>query len=186
MPTHLSDPPLTPAITSPGIVFSFHDYCVFSQAVYLGLPEMLVEACTLHQGKTWSNYDRFHARAPLPAMVTEFGDTTNEIVLAGTLTAPIAACWAGTTGTTRVGRTCSRAHGASQLVRTYPQATAGVPRTLSYDTETGCSGSRTSRGPRRAHGHLRVRPPVPERLSRGSHRRTRHLGARCPARAGGG
>ena len=144
IPTHLGEPPLTPAITTPGIVFSFHDYCSFSEAsIYLGLPKDLVGACDLQHDIDFGHYDAFEARTGLPALITEFGGTQDASVIARTLPRADARFlgwqywhYASSFGpnpspdpfTGDLGR---------QLVRTYPQATAGIPLAMTYDASNG-------------------------------------------------
>ncbi|MFC7449416.1 cellulase family glycosylhydrolase [Rhodococcus daqingensis] len=143
MPTNLANPPATPAISDPNIVFAPHDYCIPSQlAIYLRLPEALRAGCELQQENTWRNIDAFTARAGIPTVVTEFGDG-DPTVLSSTLARADARFigWQywhyssifGPTGRPdpflgEVGR---------QLVRTYPQATAGQPVQLRFNPEGG-------------------------------------------------
>ncbi|GAA2785963.1 cellulase family glycosylhydrolase [Saccharopolyspora taberi] len=143
MPTHLAEPPLTPAIDDEQVAFSFHDYCVASQsAIYLGMPEELIGLCPVQHDLTWGHADAFTGRTGLPALVTEFGDVDPEVL----------------------GHTLSRAddrftgwqywhyesitgpqpeedpflsEAGRQLVRTYPRATAGTPEAMDFDPATG-------------------------------------------------
>ncbi|SDY27956.1 endoglycoceramidase [Saccharopolyspora shandongensis] len=143
MPTHLAEPPLTPPIDDPNVAFSFHDYCIISQsAIYLGMPKELIGMCPLQHDITWGNADKFTERTGTPALLTEFGDNDPAVL----------------------GNSLSRAderfigwqywHYASisgpepeedpflgeagrQLVRTYPQATAGTPVSMNFDPANG-------------------------------------------------
>lgn len=143
MPTHLASPPPTPPITDDNVAFSFHDYCVASQAAtYLGMPEELVGLCPAQHEITWSHADAFLRRTRVPAMVTEFGDG-DPAVLRHTLTRAderfvgwhywhYASIFGSDPGTDpflgEIG---------AQLVRTYPRATAGTPMSTSFDPATG-------------------------------------------------
>ncbi|MDH6278891.1 cellulase family glycosylhydrolase [Prescottella agglutinans] len=138
MPTHLADPPRTPAITDPNIGFAPHDYCIPSQlAIYLGLPESLRSSCSAQQARTWDHIDSFTDRARIPTVVTEFGDG-DATVLANTLARADERFigwqyWHYSSTPTDpflgdVGR---------QLVRTYPQATAGEPGRMIFDSDNG-------------------------------------------------
>ena len=143
MPSHLAEPPKTPEISDDQVAFSFHDYCQASQsATYLGLPDAFVGMCPLQFDNTWSHADDFLDRTGIPAMVTEFGDNDPD-VLSGTLSraderfigwqywhySSIDGPDAGEDPFTGdIGR---------QLVRTYPQATAGTPESMSFDPDTG-------------------------------------------------
>src|SRR5699024_3485651 len=130
-------------ISDDQVAFPFHDYCQVSQsAIYLGLPDELIGLCPLQFDNTWRNADDFMDRTGLPAMVTEFGDTDPE-VLSGTLSraderfvgwqywhySSVAGPGSGEDPFTgKVG---------NQLVRTYPQATAGTPVDMEFDPDTG-------------------------------------------------
>ncbi|WP_037176420.1 endoglycoceramidase I [Rhodococcus sp. UNC363MFTsu5.1] len=143
MPTNLANPPATPAIGDPNIVFAPHDYCIPSQlAIYLDLPEALRAGCDLQQANTWRNIDVLTERADIPTVVTEFGDG-DPTVLASTLASADERFigwqywhYSSTFGPTdrpdpflgEVGK---------QLVRTYPQATAGVPGRLRFNSTGG-------------------------------------------------
>lgn len=137
MPTNLGK---NPPITSPDIVFAPHDYCIPSQlAIYLGLPEALRALCGPQQDKTWSNIDSFTHRADIPTLVTEFGDG-DPTVLHNTLTRADARFigwhywhYSSTAGgpdpfTGAIG---------TELVRTYPRATAGTPDGMIFDSTNG-------------------------------------------------
>ncbi|WP_019854164.1 cellulase family glycosylhydrolase [Actinopolyspora mortivallis] len=144
MPTHMADPPWTPPITDERVAFSFHDYCLASQAAtYLGLPEELVGACPAQHELTWSHADDFVARTNVPAMVTEFGDGDPR-VLANTLERADERFvgWHYWHYTSVVGSAEERGDPfggelGKQLVRTYPRATAGTPESMDFDPETG-------------------------------------------------
>ncbi|MFI5783022.1 cellulase family glycosylhydrolase [Nocardia sp. NPDC051570] len=144
IPTHIAEPPLTPALTDPSIVFSFHDYCTFNEAaIYLGLPPELIGLCDVQHDRTWSNYEAVAARTGIPALVTEFGGDARADTAARTLDRAdrhlVGWMWwhynsiDGPTAhpdpfTGDLGR---------QLVRTYPRATAGTPLSLTFDAKTG-------------------------------------------------
>ncbi|MGF7119945.1 cellulase family glycosylhydrolase [Rhodococcus sp. BE178] len=139
MPSNLANPPRTPALSDPDIVFAPHDYCIPSQlAIYLGLPEALRSLCVPQQDLTWSHIDAITARADIPTVVTEFGDG-DATVLRNTLARADERFigWQywhfGSNNVTDpflgdVGR---------QLVRTYPQATAGDPGRMIFDADNG-------------------------------------------------
>lgn len=143
MPTHLANPPMTPPVRDDDVAFSFHDYCIASQAAtYLGMPEQLVGLCDVQHDITWSHAEDFLERTGMPALVTEFGDGDPAVVrttlsradehLLGwqywhydsiTGPEPEPDPFTGTIG--------------RSLVRTYPQATAGTPESLEFDPDTG-------------------------------------------------
>ena len=55
-PSHLAEPPLTPAIDDPQVAFAFHDYCAFGElSTYLGSPPELQQTCDVHHAITWQN-----------------------------------------------------------------------------------------------------------------------------------
>ncbi|WP_182348377.1 cellulase family glycosylhydrolase [Tomitella gaofuii] len=141
-------------ITDAGIVFAPHDYCIPSQtSIYLsdsGGSADLTGLCPVQQDHTWANIDAFAARTRLPTVVTEFGDG-DPAVLGNTLrnaderfagwfywhysstrgagyTEPDPFAAPGPPGQASVGR---------HLVRTYPQATAGMPLSMDFDIESG-------------------------------------------------
>ncbi|MCL2533517.1 MAG: cellulase family glycosylhydrolase [Nocardiaceae bacterium] len=139
MPSNLFNPPKTPALSDPDVVFAPHDYCIPSQlAIYLGLPQALRTLCVPQQDLTWSNVDAITERAHIPTVVTEFGDG-DPTVLKNTLAraderfigwqywhysaAPQSDPFLGDVG--------------RQLVRTYPQATAGEPGRMGFDADNG-------------------------------------------------
>lgn len=132
MPSYLG----TAKIKSKNVVVAPHDYCIPSQlAIYLGLPEQLRGLCSAQQDLTWSHVDTVKRRANRPVVVTEFGDG-DATVLANTLKRADERFagwmyWHLSSGQ-RLGGDV-----AKQLVRTYPQATAGKPIALSYDPNTG-------------------------------------------------
>ncbi|APE38647.1 endoglycoceramidase [Nocardia mangyaensis] len=135
MPSHLGK---NPPITSPNIVFSPHDYCIPSQlAIYLGLPEELRALCPVQQDKTWSNIDSFTERTDIPTMVTEFGDG-DPTVLRNTVTRADERFigwhywhYSASDGDPFRGEL------GRELVRTYPQATAGTPDRMIFDSGNG-------------------------------------------------
>lgn len=143
MPTNLAKPPMTPPIDDPNVAFSFHDYCMISQsAIYLGLPKELVGLCSAQHDITWNNHDKFTERTGTPSLLTEFGDNDPE-VLANSLSRADERFtgwqywhYESVSGPqpekdpflSDVGR---------QLVRTYPQATAGTPESMDFDPDNG-------------------------------------------------
>ncbi|RMI30127.1 endoglycoceramidase I [Nocardia stercoris] len=140
MPTDLGT---NPSITSPGIAFAPHDYCIPSQlAIYDGLPAALSGLCSLQQGKTWANIDAFTKRVGIPTLVTEFGDG-DDSVLPNTLTHADDRFvgwqyWQYTTvfgSGPRVDPFLGPL--GRQVVRTYPQATSGTPGRMVFDPATG-------------------------------------------------
>ncbi|WP_051198817.1 cellulase family glycosylhydrolase [Gordonia shandongensis] len=131
-------------IRSSNVVFAPHDYCIASQlAIYLGLPEEFRALCTPQHDLTWRHLDDFRARTGRPALVTEFGDG-DPTVLNSTLTRADSRrvgwmYWhysSRYTGST-VGSDPLAGEAGRLLVRTYPQATAGRPESLSFDATTG-------------------------------------------------
>ncbi len=146
MPTNLGK---NPPITAPNIAFAPHDYCIPSQlAIYLGLPEFLRALCPPQQDKTWGNIDAFTARTQLPTLVTEFGDG-DATVVSNTLTRADARFigWQYWHYSSRFGAGGPKPDPFTgelgrQLVRTYPQATAGTPGRLAFDPANGDFGYR--------------------------------------------
>ncbi|WP_067531046.1 endoglycoceramidase I [Nocardia crassostreae] len=151
MPTNLGK---NPPITAPGIAFAPHDYCIPSQlAIYLGLPEFLRGLCPVRHDKTWSNIDAFTKRTRLPTLITEFGDGDPD-VLSNTLTRADERFigWQYWHYASRFGAGGPRPDPflgdiGRQVVRTYPQATAGTPERLSFDPATGDFGYRYTARP---------------------------------------
>nr|WP_232851875.1 cellulase family glycosylhydrolase [Nocardia acididurans] len=141
MPSNLGR---NPPITSPGIAFAPHDYCIPSQlAIYLGLPAFLRGLCSVQQDKTWGNIDSFSARTGIPTLVTEFGDG-DASVLAQTLRRADERFigWQYWHYASRFGAGGPRPDPflgelGWELVRTYPQATAGTPGRMIFDSATG-------------------------------------------------
>ncbi|MGW6702649.1 endoglycoceramidase I [Nocardia sp. NPDC055049] len=135
MPSHLGK---NPPITSPNIVFSPHDYCIPSQlAIYLGLPEELRALCPPQQDRTWSNIDAFADRTDIPTMVTEFGDGDPTVLRNTTTRADERFVgWHYWHYSARDGDPF-RGELGRELVRTYPQATAGIPDGMVFDSSTG-------------------------------------------------
>lgn len=142
MPTHLAEPPATPEIDDDQVAFSFHDYCQVSQsAIYLGLPDEFLGLCPAQFDNTWSHADEFLDRTGMPGMVTEFGDSDPD-VLSGTLSraddrftgwqywhySSIDGSDSDDPFTGAMGK---------QLVRTYAQATAGTPKQMSFNPDSG-------------------------------------------------
>ncbi len=145
VPSHLGNPPLTPAITDPQIGFAFHDYCAFGElSTYLGLPSELQQGCDLHHDLTWGNAAAFEARTGLPQLVTEFGNIDDATELERSLRRSDAtftgwqywhygAGFAPREASIEPFSPTQLRH----LVRTYPVATAGTPESLSFDPDTG-------------------------------------------------
>ncbi|WP_067722997.1 endoglycoceramidase I [Nocardia yamanashiensis] len=141
MPTNLGK---NPPITAPNIAFAPHDYCIPSQlAIYLGLPEALRALCGPQQDKTWGNIDAFTARTHLPTLVTEFGDG-DATVVSNTLTRADERFigWQYWHYSSRFGAGGPKGDPflgdlGRQLVRTYPQATAGTPGRMIFDAGNG-------------------------------------------------
>ncbi|NMM89758.1 endoglycoceramidase [Rhodococcus sp. SRB_17] len=143
MPSNLANPPKTPAIADDNIVFAPHDYCIPSQlAIYLGLPKELKALCSVTQGNTWGNIDAFTQRANIPTVVTEFGDG-DPSVLGNTLNQAderfigwqywhYSSIFGPKGGTDPFLKAIG-----DELVRTYPQATAGTPEGMKFDTANG-------------------------------------------------
>ncbi|QRY63283.1 cellulase family glycosylhydrolase [Gordonia sp. PDNC005] len=117
------------------VVIAPHDYCIPSQlAIYLGLPAGLRSLCSAQQGLTWTHVDEVFRRTGKPVVITEFGDV-DSTVLSQTLDRADKrfvgwTYWHYTSGQSLSGV-------ARQLVRTYPQATAGRPGAMTFDTSTG-------------------------------------------------
>ncbi|WP_452447162.1 endoglycoceramidase I [Nocardia rhizosphaerihabitans] len=135
MPSHLGK---NPPITSTDIVFSPHDYCIPSQlAIYLGLPEELRAVCPVQQDKTWSNIDSFTDRTDIPTMVTEFGDGDPTVLRNTTTRADERFIGWHYWHYRGNGGDPFRGDLGRELVRTYPQATAGTPDAMIFDSGTG-------------------------------------------------
>ncbi|TJZ79443.1 glycoside hydrolase family 5 protein [Rhodococcus oryzae] len=143
MPSYLGNPPRTPAITDPNIALSVHDYCIPSQmSIYGGVPDKAKMACPAQHELTWAHIDSLTSRTNRPALVTEFGD-----VDPNTLAATMFRADERFTGWQYwhyssifgPGGGADPFHGevGDQLVRTYPQATAGTPGTLKFNPEGG-------------------------------------------------
>ncbi|WP_405133638.1 cellulase family glycosylhydrolase [Nocardia sp. NBC_01388] len=141
MPTDLGE---NPPITAPDIAFAPHDYCIPSQlAIYLNLPAFLKGLCPPQQDKTWGNIDSFTARTHLPTLVTEFGDG-DPAVLSNTVSRADDRfiSWQYWHYSSSFGAGGPRPDPflgpiGQQLVRTYPQATAGTPGRMIFDPATG-------------------------------------------------
>ena len=144
-PTHLANPPLTPAVDDPQVGFAFHDYCAFGElSTYLGLPAELQQGCDLHHDLTWQNAATFRARTGWPQLVTEFGNIDDGTELERSLRRSDAtftgwqywhygAGFGPRAASTEPFTPTQLRH----LVRTYPVATAGEPGPLSFDPDTG-------------------------------------------------
>ncbi|WP_249353209.1 cellulase family glycosylhydrolase [Rhodococcus sp. Q] len=143
MPSNLGNPPHTPAITDPNIGLSVHDYCIPSQlSIYVGLPTGLVASCPAQHDKTWFNVDTLAARTGRPVLVTEFGDVDPDVLAATVARADERFIgwhyWHYRSKFGPGGGTDPFRGGVgSQLVRTYPQATAGIPGTLQFNPDGG-------------------------------------------------
>ena len=144
--SHIDEPPLTPRIAEHDIVFSFHDYCSFSEAsIYFGAPAGLKSACDTQQNIGYQNFDAFESHAHLPALLTEFGGTSDASVVARTMphVDRLFVGWqywhyASTFPPNAPARPDPfQGDLGRQLVRTYPRATAGIPQSMSYDPATG-------------------------------------------------
>ncbi|WP_232376232.1 endoglycoceramidase I [Amycolatopsis aidingensis] len=143
MPTHLAQPPLTPPLADDRVAFSFHDYCIPSQAaIYLGLPEQLRALCPAQQEITWANADAFLGRTGIPALLTEFGDGDPEVL--GATLEHADARFVGwqywhyqSVSGSEPGTDPFTGELGKELVRTYPRATAGTPSELSFDPANG-------------------------------------------------
>ena len=144
VPSMLGAPPLTPAITDSQIGFAFHDYCGFGElSTYLGTPKELQATCDTYHDLTWQHAADFQNRTGLPNLVTEFANSNDPVELNRTLRRADAnltgwQMWHYGSNTVRTdpGDPLSAVQ-RSQLVRTYPQATAGTPTALSFDATTG-------------------------------------------------
>ncbi|WP_018179384.1 endoglycoceramidase I [Jongsikchunia kroppenstedtii] len=132
----------------PNVVFAPHDYCIPSQlAIYLGLPQELRTACPLQHGVTWGNVNSLTARTHIPTVIGEFGDNDASI-LDNTLD-PADKHFTGWEYWPPAANTYPLDSGpvADKLVRTYPQATAGMPQRMQYDSGNGDFAYRYSPGP---------------------------------------
>ncbi|MRH91427.1 cellulase family glycosylhydrolase [Nocardia sp. SYP-A9097] len=141
MPSNLGR---NPPITAPNIAFAPHDYCIPSQlAIYLGLPAFLRALCPVQQDKTWGNIDSFTQRTQLPSLVTEFGDGDPTVLRNTVIRADERFVswqyWHYASGFGAGGIRPDPFLGdiGRQLVRTYPQATAGTPGRMIFDSATG-------------------------------------------------
>ena len=99
--------------------------------------------CDAQHDLTYLNVDRFVARTDMPLLLTEFGGTGDPAVIARTLPR-VDARFIGwqywhyeSAFGSQPGADPFTGELGRQLVRTYPQATAGVPGTMSYDAVTG-------------------------------------------------
>lgn len=143
MPSYLAFPGLTPPLTDPNIAFSVHDYCIPAELViYNGLPPELRALCGPQQDKTWSNIDSLQARTGRPVIVTEFGNT-DVTVLNTTLQSADDRLmgwqywqYMSIFGP-RGGTDPFLGAAGGQLVRTYPQATAGDGKSLRFNAANG-------------------------------------------------
>ncbi|WP_305092562.1 cellulase family glycosylhydrolase [Prescottella sp. R16] len=143
MPSNLANPPRTPTIDDDDIVFAPHDYCIPSQlAIYLGSSQALRGLCVPQQDLTWSHVDEFTGRSGVPTVVTEFGDG-DPTVLRNTLARAderfVGWQYWHYSSIEGPGATSDPFLGpvGRQLVRTYPQATAGDPGRMIFDPDNG-------------------------------------------------
>lgn len=141
MPSNLGK---NPPITAPQIAFAPHDYCIPSQlAIYLSLPVFLRGLCPVQQDKTWGNIDSFTARTQLPTLVTEFGDGDPTVLRNTVIRADERfISWQYWHYASRFGAGGPRPDPflgdiGRELVRTYPQATAGTPGRMIFDSGNG-------------------------------------------------
>lgn len=140
MPSYLG---LT-GIKARNVVIAPHDYCIPSQlAIYLGLPKQLTALCGPQQDLTWHHVDTVARRTHKPIVITEFGDN-DASVLHNTLTRADKRFvgWMYWHYTSRYGDGPAKADPMTgqvgrELVRTYPQAVAGRPTRMSFETKTG-------------------------------------------------
>ena len=136
-----NEPPLTPRITDKTVAFSFHDYCGFSEiSIYFNAAAgNLKNACDLQHNVTWNlQYDSFQRRSNMPAILTEFGGTSDPSVVARTLPRADQRFVSWQYWHYRSGQSdLFTGDLGKQLVRTYPRATAGWPVAMTYDTATG-------------------------------------------------
>ncbi|EGD56382.1 cellulase family glycosylhydrolase [Gordonia neofelifaecis] len=126
------------------VVIAPHDYCIPSQlAIYLGLPKEATALCGAQQDLTWTHVDEVRRRTGRPVVITEFGDV-DPTVLENTLSRADRRnsgwmYWHYNSRYTE-GRTRPDPLGGAvgrSLVRTYPQATAGRPLSMTFDSRTG-------------------------------------------------
>jgi len=142
--SYVSTPPFAPKADQ-DIVFSFHDYCGFSElSIYSGTPSALKGACPTQHNITYGNLDVFERRTGLPALLTEFGGTNDPAVLARTLPRVDERFigwqyWHYASSFGPKGNKPDPFTGelGKQLVRTYPRATAGWPMKMTYDAANG-------------------------------------------------
>ncbi len=144
-PSHLAEPPMTPAIDDPQVAFAFHDYCAFGElSTYFGSPPELQQTCDVHHAITWQNAATVFKRTGLPQLVTEFGniDDGAELERSLRLSDDTFTGWqywhygAGF-GLRPASTEPFSADQLQHLARTYPAATAGTPVDLSFDPATG-------------------------------------------------
>lgn len=143
MPSNLGNPPATPPIADPNVALSVHDYCIPSQmSIYSGFPEGVKVLCPAQHDSTWARTDSLMRRTNRPALVTEFGDVDPDTLEATTSRADERFVgwhyWQYTSiFGPRGGADPFHGEVGDQLVRTYPQATAGTPGTLKFNPEGG-------------------------------------------------
>lgn len=143
MPSFIAFPPFTPALTDPNIGFSVHDYWIPAEmGIHTGLPPELKALCGPQQDKTWSNIDALRNRTNAPVIVSEFGNT-DDTVLANTMIRADERFigwqywhYRSIFGPQRLSDPFL-GHAGRQLVRTYPQATAGTPKSLQFNPDNG-------------------------------------------------
>lgn len=138
IPSNLSNPLLTPEVQAQDVVFAFHDYCGFAEfAVYLGSPDELTATCDMQHARMYMNLDAVTNRTGWPALATEFGNTEDPVALARSLSRLDARFTGWQYWDYPSGRDLYSREFGKQLVRTYPQATAGEPESMSYNPATG-------------------------------------------------
>ncbi|MFC9876406.1 cellulase family glycosylhydrolase [Nocardia salmonicida] len=144
-----------PIADDPQIGYSWHNYCpqIFLQSQ--GLPGTDAEGCLAYSGQAQERALHQADRMGAVGLMTEFGATDNLRALAIDTAAADQALtgwmhWAykhwndPTTADTAQGLftadgdlSSTKPDKLRTLVRTYPQATAGIPRSLSFDAATG-------------------------------------------------
>ncbi len=142
--SYIGTEPFTPK-AGEGIVFSFHDYCGFSElSVYSGTPAALKGGCDQQHNITYGNYDVFERRTGLPALLSEFGGTNDPAVMARTMPRVDKRFigwqywhYASSFGPKGAKPDPFTGDLGKQLVRTYPRATAGWPMAMTYDASNG-------------------------------------------------
>ncbi|WP_410874567.1 cellulase family glycosylhydrolase [Nocardia sp. A7] len=142
-------------VADPQIGYSWHNYCpqVFLESQ--GLPGTDTEACTAYSDQSHQRARQQADRMGAVGLMSEFGATDNVRALAIDAAAadknltgwmhwaykhwndPTTADTAQGLFTSDDDLSSTKTDKLRTLVRTYPQATAGIPRTLSFDATTG-------------------------------------------------